>query len=80
MFGLNGWEIPALVLLALLFFGGKKLPELARGFGKSLRTFKEEMQKEDDDDDDDGTEIETVSEEPASRSKAKSSKSKTTKK
>jgi len=46
----NGWEIPLIVLLALLFFGGKKLPELARGFGQSIRTFKEEVTKEEDTD------------------------------
>ncbi len=44
----NGWEIPLIALLALLFFGGKKLPELARGFGESIRTFKEEVTKEED--------------------------------
>ncbi len=44
----NGWEIPLIVLLALLFFGGKKLPELAKGFGQSIRTFKEEITKEED--------------------------------
>jgi sec-independent protein translocase protein TatA len=40
-FGLPGgseWFI--LVLLVLLFFGAKKLPELARGIGKSLGEFK----------------------------------------
>ncbi len=30
----SGWEIPLIVLLALLFFGGKKLPELANYFGE----------------------------------------------
>ncbi len=40
----NGWEIPLIALLALLFFGGKKLPELARGFGESIRTVKKEIQ------------------------------------
>lgn len=49
MFGLNGWEIPALVLLALLFFGSKKLPELAKGLGESMRTVKKEIQNLSDD-------------------------------
>ncbi len=44
----SGWEIPLIALLALLFFGGKKLPELARGFGQSIRTFKQELTKEED--------------------------------
>ena len=38
MFG--QWEILAVVLVALLLFGGKKLPELAKGLGKSITNFK----------------------------------------
>ena len=37
------WEIVAIMAVALLMFGGKKLPELARGLGKGLRQFKEEV-------------------------------------
>jgi len=37
------WEIVAILAVALLLFGGKKLPELARGLGKGLRQFKEEV-------------------------------------
>ena len=37
------WEIIAILAVALLLFGGKKLPELARGLGKGLRQFKEEV-------------------------------------
>ena len=38
--------VPQLILIALvvlLLFGGRKLPELMRGFGKGVRGFKEEM-------------------------------------
>ena len=36
-----GWQEILLVVLAiLLLFGGKKIPELARGLGKGLREFK----------------------------------------
>ena len=42
--GLPGhWEIIIIVLVILLLFGGKKLPELARGLGKGLRLFKSEI-------------------------------------
>lgn len=37
----NGSEIFILALLILLLFGGKKIPELMRGLGKGVRSFKE---------------------------------------
>jgi sec-independent protein translocase protein TatA len=37
------WEIVLILLVVLLLFGGKKLPELARGLARGLRSFKEEM-------------------------------------
>lgn len=49
MFGLGPTELVILGVLALLFIGPKKLPELARGLGKSLREFqkaKDEFQSE----------------------------------
>ena len=36
---LGTWEIVIIVLVILLLFGGKKLPELAKGLGKGLREF-----------------------------------------
>ncbi len=38
---LGGSEIFLILMVLLLFFGAKKLPELARGFGKSIREFKD---------------------------------------
>jgi len=40
---LTPWHIGILLILVLILFGGKKLPELARGMGRGLRIFKEEM-------------------------------------
>ena len=37
------WEIVAIVLVILLLFGGKKIPELMKGIGKGVRSFKEGM-------------------------------------
>lgn len=37
---LNGYEIVLILALALLLFGAKKLPELARGLGQGIREFK----------------------------------------
>ena len=39
---LRGWELPAIAIIAVLLFGGKKLPEAARGLGRSLRILKAE--------------------------------------
>jgi len=37
------WEVVIIILAILLLFGGKKLPELARGLGRGLRTFRDEL-------------------------------------
>ncbi|NRQ50702.1 Sec-independent protein translocase subunit TatA [Aeromicrobium stalagmiti] len=44
-------EILIVLGVVLLLFGGKKLPELARGSGKALRIFKTEVKALHDDDD-----------------------------
>ena len=46
-------EILIILGIILLLFGGKKLPELARGAGRSLRIFKTEISELKDDRDDD---------------------------
>lgn len=48
----GGWELVLIVLVILLLFGAKKLPELARGSGRALRIFKAETKGLIDDDDD----------------------------
>ncbi len=42
------WQIVLIVALVLLFFGGKKIPELMRGLGKGLREFKEGSKESND--------------------------------
>lgn len=37
---LSSWEIVLIFLVVLLFFGAKRLPDLFRSFGKSMREFK----------------------------------------
>ena len=37
------WEIVLIVLVFLLLFGGKKIPELMKGLGKGVKSFKEGM-------------------------------------
>lgn len=41
MFGIGTQEIIFIVLIVLLFFGGKKIPEQMKGLGKGVRSFKE---------------------------------------
>lgn len=41
MFGLGAGEIFVILFVFLLFFGSKKIPELARGLGKGIREFKD---------------------------------------
>ena len=46
LFGSLGfWEIALIVLVVLLLFGGKKIPELMRGLGKGVKSFKEGMKE-----------------------------------
>ena len=39
---LKGWEIVIILALLLLLFGAKRLPDAARGLGRSMRIFKAE--------------------------------------
>lgn len=39
--GIGTQEILFIVLIVLLFFGGKRIPELMKGIGKGVRSFKE---------------------------------------
>jgi sec-independent protein translocase protein TatA len=44
LIGPIGWpEIVIILIVLLLLFGGTRLPELARGLGRGLRAFKEEV-------------------------------------
>jgi len=47
-FGLGGQEILIIALIVLLLFGGSKIPELMRGMGKGVKSFKEGMKEVDD--------------------------------
>lgn len=48
MFGLGMQEILIIALIFLLFFGGKKIPELMKGLGKGVKSFKEGLNEETD--------------------------------
>ena len=40
---LGGGEIFVILLVVLIFFGAKRIPELAKGLGKGMREFKDAM-------------------------------------
>lgn len=39
--GLRGWEWIIIAVVILLLFGGKKIPELMKGLGKGIKSFKQ---------------------------------------
>ena len=45
------WHIVLLLLIALLLFGGKRLPEMGRSLGKGMREFKDAVTGNSSDDD-----------------------------
>ena len=49
-FGIGVWEIVILLLVALLVFGPKRLPEMGRSLGRGMREFKESVTGRDDED------------------------------
>ncbi|MBQ5648206.1 MAG: twin-arginine translocase TatA/TatE family subunit [Alistipes sp.] len=49
LFGTFGWpEILIIALIILLLFGGRKTPELMKGLGKGVRSFKDGMKDVED--------------------------------
>ena len=63
---LGAGEIIVIALVVLLLFGGKKIPELMKGLGKGVRSFKEGMNNIENDIENSGTEKEKKEGESAS--------------
>jgi sec-independent protein translocase protein TatA len=51
-------EIVIILIIALIVFGPKRLPELGRSMGRGIREFKNSLTMDKDDDDDDVRELE----------------------
>ena len=45
LFGIGMQEVIVIALIVLLLFGGKKIPELMKGLGKGVKSFKEGMKE-----------------------------------
>jgi sec-independent protein translocase protein TatA len=56
LFGLGMQEILVIALIVLLLFGGKKIPELMKGLGKGVKSFKDGMKEIDTEDKEDNVE------------------------
>ena len=71
----SGMELVIIVIIVLILFGGKKIPELAKGLGSGIRNFKKAIKE------DDNEEVATASkiEENEKKSDAKSTSSTETK-
>jgi len=50
MFGLGVQEIMLILLIAVFFFGGEKLPDIAKGLGKGVREWKRALEEPPEDD------------------------------
>ena len=61
MFGLGTQEIGIILLLVLILFGAKKIPEIMRGLGQGIREFKQASQEAVD-------EVKSLTEEPPDKS------------
>ena len=59
MFGTLGWpEIIIILIIALLLFGAKRLPEIGKSLGKAMKEFKKSFREISED-------IEDIDEEPS---------------
>jgi len=61
MFGLGAQEIGVILLLVLILFGAKKIPEIMRGLGQGIRQFKQASQEAVD-------EVKSLTEKPVDKS------------
>ncbi len=44
----GGWELVLIIAIIVLLFGGKKIPELAKGLGKGIKDFKKAVNEDDE--------------------------------
>ncbi|HPA46700.1 MAG TPA: twin-arginine translocase TatA/TatE family subunit [bacterium] len=52
------WEMVIILLIAMVVFGAKRLPEIGKGLGKGIREFKKSLREISEDEKDDNSQIE----------------------
>ena len=57
-------ELAIVLIIALVIFGPKRLPDLGKSLGKGMREFKDSLSGENDDDDDEQAELEVGTSQP----------------
>lgn len=72
MFGLGPWEIAIILLVVLLLFGGRKIPQLAKDLGSGIREFKKSVSETQKEIEDDSDYEEKTAKRPASKKKRRS--------
>ncbi|TGM47888.1 twin-arginine translocase TatA/TatE family subunit [Leptospira biflexa] len=68
-FNLGPWEIALIVFLALLFFGGKRLPSLAKDLGSGIKEFRKSLTGQDEEPNQPSFPVEEPKQTPQSNSK-----------
>ena len=46
MFGLGHWEVLLILLVIVLIFGAKRIPEMAKGVGKGIKEFRKALSED----------------------------------
>jgi sec-independent protein translocase protein TatA len=57
-------ELAIVLIIALVIFGPKRLPDLGKSLGKGMREFKDSLAGENDDDDDEQAKLEAAASQP----------------
>ena len=76
LLNLGPWEIALILVLALLLFGGKKLPSLAKDLGSGIKEFRRSLSSSSEDEPPPPTQITTPEPEPEIKKESTKSKKK----
>lgn len=72
--GIGGPELLLILVVAMLLFGAKRLPEMGRSLGRSMKEFKAGVKGLADDDDEDRPAVTAAREEPSDMSSPRDSR------